>query len=112
MSCLEWWLFEIMGFLAGSMSSLSLSTNNIASTLVQLLFNIPYGFSVAGATLIGNLLGAGDAAGSRRVAYVCLCLATGTSLTYASVVAAARSLIPQVCVCDSVPCCACECECG
>lgn len=83
--------------MAGSMGSLPLSVNNIASSVVQLVFNAPFGVSVAGATLIGNLLGSGDGCGAKRVATVMLSLSTALSLTYAAVIAACRFLLPKVC---------------
>jgi multidrug resistance protein, MATE family len=94
--CLEWWLFEIVGFMAGSMGSVPLAVNNIAAGVVQLVFNVPFGVSVAGATMLGNLLGGGESSGAKRVTTVMLSLSTAFALIYAVAIAVCRGVLPKV----------------
>lgn len=85
MHCLEWWLYEIAGFLAGIISEVELAAQSVMyqlaltayvvtpsprrtpdggaySLLSQFLpaLQIPLGFSVAASVRVGNALGAGN----------------------------------------------------
>ncbi|KAM8977122.1 multidrug and toxin extrusion protein 2-like [Pelodytes ibericus] len=60
MICIEWWSFEIGGFLAGLISVVDLGAQAIMIQVVTLAFTAPYGFSVAASVRVGNALGAGD----------------------------------------------------
>ncbi|CAG8537819.1 26319_t:CDS:2, partial [Racocetra persica] len=59
MVCSEWWSFEFISLLSGYLGEISLATQGIILTTANLLYQIPYGFSVAASARIGNLLGAG-----------------------------------------------------
>uniref|UniRef100_H3CJD9 Multidrug and toxin extrusion protein n=1 Tax=Tetraodon nigroviridis TaxID=99883 RepID=H3CJD9_TETNG len=61
MHCLEWWLYEIAGFLAGIISELELAAQSVMYQLAATAYIvIPIGFSVAASVRIGNNLGAGN----------------------------------------------------
>ncbi|XP_069828598.1 multidrug and toxin extrusion protein 2-like isoform X2 [Dendropsophus ebraccatus] len=60
MVCIEWWSFEIGGFLAGLISVVELGAQAIMLELMTAAYMIPVGFSVAASVRIGNALGAGD----------------------------------------------------
>uniref|UniRef100_A0A674ESH4 Multidrug and toxin extrusion protein n=1 Tax=Salmo trutta TaxID=8032 RepID=A0A674ESH4_SALTR len=60
MLCVEWWTFEIGGFLAGLISEVELGAQSIVYELANICYMFPLGFSVAGSVRVGNALGAGD----------------------------------------------------
>lgn len=68
MMCLEWWAFEMVLILAGWLpgsAEVNVGACDILFQVVCILFLIPYGFSGALATRMGNLLGEGNPAGAR-----------------------------------------------
>ncbi|XP_018102406.1 multidrug and toxin extrusion protein 2 isoform X1 [Xenopus laevis] len=74
MMCIEWWSFEIGGFLAGLVSVTELGGQAIMLELATTAYIIPLGFSVAASVRVGNALGAGDpekAKASCNVAIFC-----------------------------------------
>ncbi|XP_056412881.1 multidrug and toxin extrusion protein 2-like [Hyla sarda] len=75
MVCIEWWSFEIGGFLAGLISVVELGAQAIMLQLMTAAYMIPVGFSVAASVRIGNALGAGDveqAKTSCKVSLLCI----------------------------------------
>lgn len=60
MLCLEWWLFEIGGFLAGVISEVELGAQSVVYELAIIAFMGPLGFSAAASVRVGNALGAGN----------------------------------------------------
>ncbi|MEE6469489.1 hypothetical protein FKM82_008652 [Ascaphus truei] len=74
MVCIEWWSFEIGGFLAGLISVVELGAQSIMLELASAAYMVPLGFSVAASIRVGHALGAGDvqqAKSSCNVALVC-----------------------------------------
>uniref|UniRef100_A0A8D0D136 Multidrug and toxin extrusion protein n=1 Tax=Sander lucioperca TaxID=283035 RepID=A0A8D0D136_SANLU len=74
MHCLEWWLFEISGFLAGIISEVELGAQSIAYELAVIAYMFPMGCSVAASVRVGNALGAGNteqAKLSSKVSLIC-----------------------------------------
>ncbi|CAG8554894.1 2841_t:CDS:2, partial [Dentiscutata heterogama] len=59
MVCAEWWAIELISFLAGYLGELSLASQGIISTTITILYQLPYGVSIAASNRVGNLLGAG-----------------------------------------------------
>ncbi|XP_041789745.1 multidrug and toxin extrusion protein 1-like [Chelmon rostratus] len=60
MLCLEWWLFEVGGFLAGVISEAELGAQSIAYELSVVAYMFPLGLSAAASVRVGNALGAGN----------------------------------------------------
>ncbi|KAM9363276.1 multidrug and toxin extrusion protein 1-like [Symphorus nematophorus] len=60
MLCLEWWLFEVGGFLAGVISESELGAQSITYELAVVAYMFPMGFSAAASARVGNALGAGN----------------------------------------------------
>uniref|UniRef100_A0AAQ4RLX3 Multidrug and toxin extrusion protein n=1 Tax=Gasterosteus aculeatus aculeatus TaxID=481459 RepID=A0AAQ4RLX3_GASAC len=60
MMCVEWWTYEIGGFLAGLISEVELGTQSVVYGLANVAYMFPMGFSIAGNVRVGNALGAGD----------------------------------------------------
>lgn len=68
----EMWAFQVTTLLAGRLGELHLSAHAIVLNLASISFMIPLGLSFGAATRVGNLIGAGDLAGSRRAGRVAL----------------------------------------
>ncbi|KAM7009206.1 multidrug and toxin extrusion protein 1-like [Tautogolabrus adspersus] len=60
MLCLEWWMFEMGGFLAGVISEAELGAQSIVYELAVVAYMFPLGFAGAASVRVGNALGAGD----------------------------------------------------
>ncbi|KAK1882414.1 Multidrug and toxin extrusion protein 1 [Dissostichus eleginoides] len=76
MHCLEWWLYEIAGFLAGIISEVELGAQSIVYQLAAIVYMFPMGISVAASVRVGNALGAGNteqAKLSSKVSFICAC---------------------------------------
>uniref|UniRef100_A0A3Q1H8V1 Multidrug and toxin extrusion protein n=1 Tax=Acanthochromis polyacanthus TaxID=80966 RepID=A0A3Q1H8V1_9TELE len=74
MYCLEWWLYEIAGFLAGIISETELGAQSVVYQLAAVAYMFPLGFSVAASVRVGNALGAGNieqAKLSSKVSLIC-----------------------------------------
>ncbi|XP_039632952.1 multidrug and toxin extrusion protein 1-like [Perca fluviatilis] len=74
MYCLEWWLYEIAGFLAGIISEVELGAQSIVYELAVIASMFSMGCSVAASVRVGNALGAGNteqAKLSSKVSLIC-----------------------------------------
>ncbi|XP_070774900.1 multidrug and toxin extrusion protein 1-like [Enoplosus armatus] len=74
MLCLEWWTFEIGGFLAGVISEVELGAQSVVHQMVAFAYMFPMGFGVAASARVGNALGAGNieqAKTSGKVSVIC-----------------------------------------
>ncbi|XP_062867410.1 multidrug and toxin extrusion protein 1-like [Trichomycterus rosablanca] len=60
MLCVEWWTYEIGGFLAGLISEAELGAQSIIYEVATIAFMFPLGFGVAASVRVGNALGAGN----------------------------------------------------
>ncbi|XP_061764645.1 multidrug and toxin extrusion protein 1-like [Nerophis ophidion] len=60
MLCLEWWMFEVGGILAGLISEAELGAQAIIYQLETVAFMFPLGLSAAASVRVGNALGAGN----------------------------------------------------
>uniref|UniRef100_A0A3B4YDT5 Multidrug and toxin extrusion protein n=1 Tax=Seriola lalandi dorsalis TaxID=1841481 RepID=A0A3B4YDT5_SERLL len=76
MHCLEWWLYEIAGFLAGVISEVELGAESIVYELAAIAYMFPMGFSVAASVRVGNALGAGNTEQAKLSSKVSLILAS------------------------------------
>ncbi|XP_040908150.1 multidrug and toxin extrusion protein 1-like [Toxotes jaculatrix] len=79
MMCLEWWLYEIAGFLAGIISEVELGAHSIIYEVAVIAYMFPMGFSVAASVRVGIALGAGNTEQAK--------LSSKVSLIWASIVA-------------------------
>ena len=64
----EWWAFEIIALVAGSLGKLPLAAQSVIMTSDQVMNTIPFGIGVATSARVGNLLGARNARGAARAA--------------------------------------------
>uniref|UniRef100_A0A665XBT7 Solute carrier family 47 member 3 n=1 Tax=Echeneis naucrates TaxID=173247 RepID=A0A665XBT7_ECHNA len=85
MHCLEWWLYEIAGFLAGIVSEVELGAQSIVYELAAIAYMFPMGFAVAASVRVGNALGGGkteQAKLSCKVSLICACMSKKCSKVY------------------------------
>uniref|UniRef100_A0A669CY69 Multidrug and toxin extrusion protein n=1 Tax=Oreochromis niloticus TaxID=8128 RepID=A0A669CY69_ORENI len=79
MLCLEWWMFQVGGFLAGVISEAELGAQSVTYQLASLAYMFPLGFASAASVRVGNALGAGNIEQAKLSCKViqrnlCLCL--------------------------------------
>lgn len=80
---LEYGAFACIGLLMGSLGTLQMASHQVALNLASLTFMVPLGVSGAGAVLVGQAIGRGDADGMRRAAGAALMLGVGFMATTA-----------------------------
>ena len=68
--CLEWWIWEISIVFAGWIGPTLFVAHNTVVSIYGLLEMVYIGTSAAGAALVGNAIGAGDAPKARRTVVV------------------------------------------
>ncbi|KAF7665275.1 hypothetical protein LDENG_00142090 [Lucifuga dentata] len=74
MHCLEWWLYEVAGFLTGVIGEVELGAQSIVYQVSTIVYMFPLGFSVAASVRVGNALGAGNmeqAKLSSKISFIC-----------------------------------------
>jgi MATE family multidrug resistance protein len=82
---MEWWTFEILTLLAGSMGVTQLASQNILASNLILIFMFTYGISIAGQTLIGNALGEGLPAQARVIGACTVLIAQSCALSASAI---------------------------
>ncbi|XP_053561379.1 multidrug and toxin extrusion protein 2 [Bombina bombina] len=96
MVCIEWWCFEIGGFLAGLISVVQLGAQAIMLELATVAYLIPVGFSVAASVRVGNALGAGDIQQAKRSSNVSLICTVFVALLTAISLAGLKDVIAYI----------------
>ncbi|XP_075877363.1 multidrug and toxin extrusion protein 1-like [Nelusetta ayraudi] len=74
MVCMEWWMFEIGGILAGLIGEMELGAQSILHQLITILYMFPMGMGIAASARVGNALGSGNivqAISSYKAAIIC-----------------------------------------
>ena len=64
--CLEWWVFEIITFMAGCFGYKQQAAQVILFNLTFLTFTVSIGIQTCGSTLIGTMVGKGDVLEAKR----------------------------------------------
>ncbi|XP_062408856.1 multidrug and toxin extrusion protein 1 isoform X2 [Sardina pilchardus] len=93
---IEWWTFELGGFLAGLLNEVELGTQAIVYELANVALMISYGFSIAGSVRVGNALGAGETESAKRSAKVSIACALLVSVCVAIIFGATKDVIAYV----------------
>ncbi|XP_077338377.1 multidrug and toxin extrusion protein 2-like isoform X1 [Lithobates pipiens] len=93
MVCIEWWSFEIGGFLAGVISVVELGAQAIMLELATAAYMVAVGLSVAANVRIGNALGAGNVEQARTSCKVVLICIVFCSLVSGSLLAGLKDVI-------------------
>ncbi|XP_071352892.1 multidrug and toxin extrusion protein 1 [Trachinotus anak] len=96
MICVEWWTYEIGGFLAGLISEVELGTQSIVYQLANIAYMFPMGFSVAGSVKVGNALGAGETEQAKLSAKMSIFCAASVSVCLAVLIGSLKGHISYV----------------
>uniref|UniRef100_A0A3B4TG07 Multidrug and toxin extrusion protein n=1 Tax=Seriola dumerili TaxID=41447 RepID=A0A3B4TG07_SERDU len=96
MHCLEWWLYEIAGFLAGVISEVELGAESIVYELAAIAYMFPMGFSVAASVRVGNALGAGNTEQAKLSSKVSLICASIVSCVIGACLGVSRDVIGYI----------------
>ncbi|KAM4699219.1 multidrug and toxin extrusion protein 2-like [Discoglossus pictus] len=96
MVCIEWWSFEIGGFLAGLNSVVELGAQAIMLELATTAYMIPVGFSVAASVRVGNALGAGDIQQAKKSCKVSLVCTLFFAVLTGSLVAGLKDVVAYI----------------
>ncbi|KAM6960537.1 multidrug and toxin extrusion protein 1 [Aplochiton taeniatus] len=96
MLCVEWWCYEIGGFLAGLISEVELGAQSIIYELSTIAYMFPLGFSVAGSVRVGNSLGAGDTEQAKLSSKLSMFCAALVSMCLAVIIGSAKDHISYV----------------
>ncbi|XP_070987399.1 multidrug and toxin extrusion protein 1-like [Oncorhynchus clarkii lewisi] len=96
MLCVEWWTYEIGGFLAGLISEVELGAQSVVYELANICYMFPLGFSVAGSVRVGNSLGAGDTEQAKLSAKLAMFCAGSVSVCLSVLVGILKDKISYV----------------
>jgi MATE family multidrug resistance protein len=93
---LEAWAFTLAAFMCGWISVQAIGSHQIVLNMAALSYMLPLGISMGAATRIGNLIGAGDAAGMRRAIRSALALGASVMVFAASAFTLLRHELPRL----------------
>ncbi|XP_040192721.1 multidrug and toxin extrusion protein 2-like [Rana temporaria] len=96
MFCVEYWSFEIGGFLAGLISIVELGGQTIMIELVTMTSMFPMGFGMAANIRVGNALGDGDIEQAKKSCKVALYCTACVCLLISSAILALRNVMGYV----------------
>ncbi|CAG5945465.1 unnamed protein product [Menidia menidia] len=96
MLCLEWWMFEVGGFLAGVISEAELGAQSIIYELAVIAYMSPLGFSAAASVRVGNALGAGNIEQAKLSCKVPIVCAFIIACFVGAILAACRNVIGYI----------------
>ncbi|XP_054897702.1 multidrug and toxin extrusion protein 1-like [Poeciliopsis prolifica] len=96
MLCLEWWIFEVGGFLAGVISEVELAAHSVMYQLAVIAYMFPFGFSTAASVRVGNALGAGNIEQAKLSCKVPIVCATIVSCVVGAIVGGCKDVIGYI----------------
>lgn len=103
MHCLEIWTFTLSSIFAGWLEprDLNVAAHTIVLKIASFSFMFPFGVSMACATRVGNLLGAGRRDEAQHAAWAGLTIGAGAMLAFAGTFLALRHQLPKIFVTDA-----------
>uniref|UniRef100_A0A8C1MUA4 Multidrug and toxin extrusion protein n=1 Tax=Cyprinus carpio TaxID=7962 RepID=A0A8C1MUA4_CYPCA len=96
MLCVEWWTYEIGGFLAGLISETELGAQSVVYELATIAYMFPLGFAVAASVRVGNALGAGNTEQAKLSAKVSLACGMLVSCVVATLIGSTKDIIGYI----------------
>ncbi|XP_047450305.1 multidrug and toxin extrusion protein 1 [Mugil cephalus] len=96
MMCVEWWTYEIGGFLAGLISEVELGAQSVVFQLANIAYMFPMGFSIGGSVRVGNALGAGDTEQAKLSAKLTMFCAGSVSVCLAVLIGSLKDHISYI----------------
>lgn len=97
---LEVWAFQLATLMAGRFGAEALAGHTVVLNLASLSFMVPLGISIAAATRIGNLIGAGQPARAQVSAWVAFGLGSAVMGVSAVLFILGRELLPRAYTAD------------
>ncbi|KAM8768703.1 multidrug and toxin extrusion protein 1-like isoform 2-T2 [Acanthopagrus schlegelii] len=96
MLCVEWWMYEIGGFLAGLINEVELGAQSVVYQMANMAYMFPLGFSIAGTVRVGNALGAGDTEQAKLSAKLSIFCAVSASVCLSIAIGSLKDHISYV----------------
>ncbi|XP_041657980.1 multidrug and toxin extrusion protein 1 [Cheilinus undulatus] len=96
MICFEWWIWEVGGFLAGSLGEADLAAQHVLLEVGAITYMFPLGVHAAACVRVGNALGAGNTARALVTCKVALVLAGVLAVLQGAVIASTKSVIGYI----------------
>lgn len=96
MLCVEWWTYEVGGFLAGLISEVELGAQAVVYELANVAYMFPMGFSIAGNVRVGNALGAGNTEDAKLSAKLTMFCSVSVSVCLAILIGSLKDHISYV----------------
>ncbi|XP_039987313.1 multidrug and toxin extrusion protein 1 isoform X2 [Xiphias gladius] len=96
MLCVEWWTYEIGGFLAGLISEVELGAQSIVYELANVAYTFHLGFGIAGSVRVGNALGAGETEQAKLSAKMTMFCAGSLSVCLAVLIGSLKDHISYI----------------
>ncbi|CAK6966687.1 multidrug and toxin extrusion protein 1-like [Scomber scombrus] len=96
MMCVEWWTYEIGGFLAGLISEVELGAQSVVYQVANVAYMFPLGIGVAGNVRVGHALGAGETEQAKLSAKMAIFCAGSVSICLAILIATLKDHISYV----------------
>ncbi|XP_043114932.1 solute carrier family 47 member 4 isoform X2 [Puntigrus tetrazona] len=96
MTCFEWWIYEVGGFLAGMLSEVDLAAQHVVIMLAYINFMIPLGMQGAACVRVGNALGAGETAAAILTSKVSLISAAVIAIFQGFVLGSTKTVIGYI----------------
>lgn len=93
---LEMWAFAASSLLAGWLGAAALAAHSVALKLASVSYMVPLGISIAAATRVGNLLGAGRPEQARRAAWTAVAMGAGVMTVSAVAFVVLRRGLPAL----------------
>nr|XP_055052613.1 solute carrier family 47 member 4 isoform X1 [Misgurnus anguillicaudatus] len=93
MTCFEWWIYEVGGFLAGMLSEEDLGAQHVVIMLAYINYMIPLGMQGAACIRVGNALGAGETAAAILTSKVSLICAAVLAIFQGLILASTKTVI-------------------
>ncbi|XP_005474797.1 multidrug and toxin extrusion protein 1 isoform X2 [Oreochromis niloticus] len=96
MLCVEWWTYEIGGFLAGLINEVELGAQSVVYQLANIAYMFPLGFSIAGSVRVGNALGGGETEQAKLSAKMSMFCAVSVSICLSSLIGSLKDHISYI----------------
>ncbi|XP_042595539.1 solute carrier family 47 member 4 [Cyprinus carpio] len=96
MTCFEWWIYEVGGFLAGMLSEVDLAAQHVVIMLAYINYMIPLGMQGAACVRVGNALGAGETAAAILTSKVSLISAAVIAIFQGFVLGSTKTVIGYI----------------
>ncbi|KAG7321297.1 hypothetical protein KOW79_015712 [Hemibagrus wyckioides] len=96
MLCVEWWSYEIGGFLAGLISEAELGAQSVVYELATIAYMFPLGFGVAASVRVGNALGAGNTQQAKLSSKMSLICGIMVSCVVAAAITGTKDIIAYI----------------